>query len=190
MRSNAFRSLVAPLASLALLAATLGLGGCVADAGGDPDDTDSVDISSTEGAITARCQTCALVVQQSIRNVKVGMTVRQVRSILGKPGAISLVKSEIIGTYKVYRYGLTEVSFAGDGVFQIFTTSDKMRTPSDIGVGSSEGAMLASVPGARCRTTRGFRNCVVEGELAGKAVTTFALDRQRITAVSIGLIID
>ncbi len=68
--------------------------------------------------------------------------------------------------------------------------TDKMRTSSDIGVGSSEGAMLAAIPAARCRTTRGFRNCVVGEELPGRTVTTFALDRQRITAISIGLIID
>jgi hypothetical protein len=135
-----------------------------------------------------------IVVQRSIAGVKLGMTAKQVRGVLGKPDAVSYPKDPIQGTVKRYRYGLTEVFIArgNDGrVYAITTRSTRQRTSDGVGVGSSEAAVHAHVDGVHCEGSGSTRICQVGKALPGHRVTTFFISKAgKVKRVSLGFVID
>ena len=146
-------------------------------------------------AMTPAVADAALVVQQSIAGVKLGMTRAQVEAVLGEPSEVNRPTNEIFGRYTELRYGLTSISlFAGTGgeVFNLHTTSKRQRTSHDVGVGSSERALRLHVKGVSCETAYGRRTCIVGRLEPGRVVTTFRVNRRtrRVSSISIGRVID
>jgi hypothetical protein len=135
-----------------------------------------------------------IVVQKSIAGVRLGMTAAQVRTVLGKPDAVTHPKNPIQGTVTRYRYGLTEVFIARgkDGrVFAITTRSARQKTSGGVGVGSSEALVHAHVSGVHCEGSGSTRTCQVGKALPGHRVTTFFISRAgKVKRVSLGLVID
>src|SRR4051812_10275114 len=126
------------------------LTGCAADSSDPADDgvdDESTDPSAqTEDALTEGCSNCTIVPQKSIRGVKMSMTASQVRGVLGKPGKVENLTSEIAGPYKLYTYGLTTISiFVPGKVLEVRTRSPKMKTANGVGVGSSEADVKSKV---------------------------------------------
>jgi hypothetical protein len=137
-----------------------------------------------------------IVPQRGIAGIELKMTRAQVVRAKGRPDAERLVHNELIGRQRMMRYDRTRVLFGGfrrgARVVTIITRDPRQRTRSGVGVGSSEAAVRAGIPGVRCRTEFGFRHCWRGRFRAGKRVTdlTFGGRNRRVTAVSIGFVID
>jgi hypothetical protein len=135
-----------------------------------------------------------IVVQRSIAGVKLGMTAKQVRALLGKPDAVSYPSNPIQGTVKRYRYGLTEVFIARgkDGrVYLVTTRSTRQQTSDGVGVGSSEAAVHAHVKDVHCEGSGATRTCEVGRLLPGHRVTSFFISKAgKVRRVSLGVVID
>lgn len=155
----------------------------------------SVATTIAAGILTAGAADGALVVQQSLAGVKLGMTRAQVEAKLGEPSEVKRPTSEIFGRYTELRFGLTKVSIfdsAEGGVFAVTTTSKKQRTSRDVGVGTSEKVLRQRVKGVRCETFSGFRTCSVGRFEPGRTVTTFRIGRtsKRVASIQLGRVID
>ena len=149
----------------------------------------SDDVGTSEEALSSNL---LMVVGKSMRGVKMDASWRRVRSTLGTPDAVKYRKSEIMGTYKVYRYGLTEFSFApGGGVFSIDTKSPKVKTSTGVGLGSTMAKLKADVRGLQCENYNDYIYCSVGRSLPGEIVTSFSFGRSKtVQAMSIGTVID
>jgi len=145
-------------------------------------------------AVAAAPAGALIVVQRSIAGVKLGMTAKQVREVLGNPDAVSYPSNPIQGTVKRYRYGLTEVfiSRGADGrVYLVTTRSTRQRTSDGVGVGSSETAVHAHIKNVHCQGSGATRICEVGRLLPGHRVTSFFISKAgRVKRVSLGLVID
>jgi hypothetical protein len=134
------------------------------------------------------------VVQRSMKGIRLGMTVREVRDRLGAPDRISFRKDEIQGRVRVYAYGLTRASFSpGDKgrVNAISTTSRHERTSRGIGVGSARAQVADKVAGVRCRVEFGTNHCYLGSFSPGRRVTDFLIGADgRVRRVTIGFVID
>jgi hypothetical protein len=135
-----------------------------------------------------------IVVQRSMKGIRLGMTVREVRDRLGAPDRISFRKDEIQGRVRVYAYGLTRASFSpGDKgrVNAISTTSRHERTSRGIGVGSARAQVADKVAGVRCRVEFGTNHCYLGSFSPGRRVTDFLIGADgRVRRVTIGFVID
>lgn len=133
-------------------------------------------------------------VQRSMKGIRLGMTVREVRDRLGAPDRISFRNDEIQGRVRVYAYGLTRASFSpGDEarVNSISTTSRHERTSRGIGVGSARAQVAGKVPGVRCRVEFGTDHCYVGSFSPGRRVTDFLIGGNgQVRRVTIGFVID
>jgi hypothetical protein len=135
-----------------------------------------------------------IVVQRSMKGIRLGMTVREVRDRLGAPDRISFRSDELQGRVRVYAYGLTRASFSpgDDGrVNSISTTSRHERTSRGIGVGSARSQVARKVPGVRCRLEFGTDHCYLGSFDPGRRVTDFLIGANgRVRRVTIGFVID
>jgi hypothetical protein len=137
-----------------------------------------------------------IVPQRGIAGVRLKMTRAQVVRAKGRPDAERLVRNELIGRQRMMRYGRTRVLFGGfrqgAGVVTIVTRDPGQRTRSGVGTGSSEAALRARIAAARCRTEFGTRHCWTGRFRAGQRVTDFTigLPGRRVTAVTVGFVID
>ena len=141
-------------------------------------------------ALTASSARAVIVVQRSIGGVKLQMTKAQVRAKLGRPMRVRVGSNEF-GTFveKVYRR-VTVTFQSGDRVTAVRTTSPLEHTGRDVGVGSTEAQLKAGVRNVRCRNTPGFKICAGGRFLPGRTVTDFRLRNGRVSAVTIGFVID
>ena len=130
--------------------------------------------------------------QRSMKGIRLGMTVREVRDRLGAPDRISFRSDELQGRVRVYAYGLTRASFSPGGrVNSISTTSRHERTSRGIGVGSARSQVARKVPGVRCRLEFATDHCYVGSFDPGRRVTDFLIDANgRVRRVTIGFVID
>jgi len=149
------------------------------------------------GALAAAAATPAaarLVPGRGMKGVTIGMTVAQVRDRLGLPDKKAFPTSEIMGRFRVYRYGLTRISMdrgARGKVFQLDTTSPRERTSSGVGVGSTEAQVVRGVAGARCLLEFGYRHCYAGRWEPGRIVTDFAISSAgTVKRVTVGRVID
>lgn len=137
----------------------------------------------------------SLVPQGSIRGVKVGMTVAQVRERLGTPASDRPTRHPILGLTRTLRYGQLTVSFDGRAstspATAVMTESRTDRTAAGLGVGSTERQLRAGIKGLRCETSLGYRTCTLGVLRPGRLVTDFSLTSAgRVKRVTLGRVID
>lgn len=127
--------------------------------------------------------------QRGMVQVTLGMKPARVRSILGAPPKIRRA-SNTFGPYSIYKYRGVAVTFQGGKTVAIETSAKKVRTPSGVGVGSTEGAVRSGVRGTRCRTDAGVRHCFLGTFTPGKRVTDFFFKKGVVRRVVIGFVLD
>lgn len=137
----------------------------------------------------------SLVTQGSIRGVKVGMTLTQVRERLGNPTSNRATRHPILGLTRTLRYGQLTVVFDGRAstapVTAVVTESRADRTASGLGVGSTERQLRSGLKGLKCKTELGYRTCVLGVLRPGRLVTDFSLSTSgRVKRVTLGRVID
>jgi hypothetical protein len=133
----------------------------------------------------------AIVPQQGIAGVGIGMSRAEVEAALGAP--LRAVRgSNDFGRFTELVYPhLVRVTLQGDeAVTAVRTTGRFERTAAGVGVGSTIGAVRARVDRVRCRTELGFRHCFVGRFVPGARVTDFAIRDGRVVRVVVGVVID
>jgi hypothetical protein len=137
----------------------------------------------------------AIVPQEGIKGLKLGMTVADVRGVLGKPDRFRVVRSEVAGRLREWRYGLTRVTFDGTAadakVLSLDTRSRTERTAEGVGVGSRKATVKRKVSDVRCLVEFSYDHCFVGAWRPGEIVTDFAIDRRgRVARVTVGRVVD
>ena len=130
-------------------------------------------------------------VDRGIAGARLGNTRAQVRAALGPPAQVRNGANDF-GRFTVFRYpGAITVSFQGRRrVSTVTTTGPGDRTGRGVGVGSTEAAVRARVPGVRCETIAGARSCHTGRFVAGRRVTDFLLRNGRVRRVTVGFVLD
>jgi hypothetical protein len=146
--------------------------------------------AAVAAVVVAASASAAIVPQQGIAGVKIGMTQAKVRSVLGAPKSVKHGSNDF-GKYTILKYGGLQALFQGNATLtSVSTTRTSERTASGIGVGSSEGQVKAKIKGVKCVSDSGFRHCYLGRFTAGHRVTDFAIKRGKVTRVDVGLVID
>lgn len=132
-----------------------------------------------------------IVPQRGIAGIALNMTQAQVREVAGEPRGTERGSNDF-GPFTLWTYrDRVTVGFQGDDrVTSVDTTGRRERTSRGVGVGSSERYVRRRVRGARCRTQYGSRFCRVGRLLPRRRVTSFLIERNRVTRVGIGFVID
>lgn len=131
-----------------------------------------------------------IVIGKGIGGVALGMSQAQVRARLGPPARVERGRNDF-GPYVVLHYPTLTVRFqAVRGASSVSTTSPRERTPSGVGVGSTRAELRAKVPGIRCQRELGVDHCWVGRFQPGRVVTDFLLRKDRVSRVTIGVVID
>ena len=134
--------------------------------------------------------TARVVPQRGIAGVELNMSKAEVRAQLGQPRSVRRGRN-IFGVWVTYRYRGIQVTFQGGvRVSSVYTTLRRERTPSSVGVGSTEAFLRARLRGERCRTESQFRHCWLGSFRPGKTVTDFSIRRGRVTRVVVGFVLD
>lgn len=136
-----------------------------------------------------------IVPQESIKGVKLDMTVGDVRALLGGPDRFRTVRSEFAGRVREWRYGLTTITFDGTAadakVTTVSTRSRAERTAAGVGVRSTKRTVRSRVPNVRCLVEFNYDHCFVGRWRAGEVVTDFSIDsRGRVSRVTLGRVLD
>jgi hypothetical protein len=131
-----------------------------------------------------------IVVQKGIAGVDVRMTKAQVRAKLGTPKRVENGRNDF-GRYTNFVYPRVTVLFqSGSKVTAVRTTSPLERTAVGVGVGATEVKVKAGVPGVRCATLSGARQCVVGVFKPGRVVTVFQMNKGHVGTVVVGIVVD
>lgn len=130
-------------------------------------------------------------VDKGIAGARIGNTVAQVHAALGVPASVHNGSNDF-GRFReeTYAGGLVVDYQGARAVSSVTTTGLGDRTAKGIGIGSTEAAVRANVPGVRCETTSGSRSCHTHTFTAGRRVTDFFIKRGKVTRVSLGVVID
>jgi hypothetical protein len=130
-------------------------------------------------------------VDRGIAGARLNNTKKEVRAALGKPRTVVRGSNEF-GKFLEYRFrGGIRVFFQGRRqVTDATTTGLGDRTRRGVGVGSTEAAVVAKVPGVTCDTIAGFRSCHTHQFLPGQRVTDFQIVNGKVSRVSVGFVID
>jgi hypothetical protein len=131
-------------------------------------------------------------VQKGITGIRLGMSQAQVKAGLGNPGRTKTGHNDFGPfTQFLYRGGIT-ITFQGDtNVTAVAIAGHTDRTPSGVGVGSTEQQVKKGVRGVKCQTLAAVRDCHAGAFLPGRRVTDFILGPNgRVTRVTIGFVID
>lgn len=145
--------------------------------------------------LSARLPCTRLIVpQKSIAGVKLDMTEGQVAAIVGQPDRTRVNTHPIFGTSTVasYRAAGIDAVFVAGRVTSVSTTSSGLRTPRDVGVGSTRRAVRNRVNAVRCeRFSRAWSSCYVGSYRAGTVVTDFRINASgTVRRVTIGYVVD
>ena len=132
----------------------------------------------------------AIVPQKGIAGVDVRMTKAKVRAKLGAPKRIVNGKNDF-GRYTTFVYPRVTVLFqGGTKVTAVRTMSALERTATGVGVGATEAKVKAGVPGVKCATVNGARQCVVGVFKPGRVVTAFQIRKGHVNTVVVGIVVD
>lgn len=123
---------------------------------------------------------------KSVAGVRLGMTQAQVRAVLGPPPRVVRDATEL-GPFTQFRYRrLDVIFFRHTRVTSLITTRTAERTAAGVGVGSTEAAVVAGVPGVACRGAANTRACEVgDPSRKGARVTAFDLRAGRVWQVAV-----
>ena len=147
-------------------------------------------LAAAVAALAATTTGAAIVPQQGIAGVKIGMTRAKVRSVLGKPISVKRGSNDF-GKYTIFKYAGLQTEFQGNTTLTgVSTTRRSERTATGIGVGSTQAQVKAKVKGVKCATDGGFRHCYLGKFRAGRHVTDFAIKRGKVSRVNVGVVID
>jgi hypothetical protein len=117
--------------------------------------------------------------QKGMSGLWLGMTKAQVQSKLGRP----------IGTGGGrFYYARVWVGFRLGRVAEVTTTRSTERTPSGVGVDSSEADVRRAYPAVVCGPSAGFRRCRLGSGRPGTRATDFLLGRGRVLQVTVQLL--
>ncbi len=110
---------------------------------------------------------------------------------LGRPRRVANGRNDF-GRFRqeTYAGGIVVFYQGARRVTSVVTTGLGDRTARGIGVGSSEAAVRANVPGVRCETTAGSRSCHTGTFTAGRRITDFFIRRGKVARVTVGFVID
>jgi len=130
-------------------------------------------------------------IDKGIAGARLGNTVAQVHAALGRPSRVANGSNDF-GRFRQETYkGGIEVFYQGARtVSSVVTTGLGDRTAKGVGVGSTESAVRAGVPGVRCETTAGSRSCHTHTFTAGRRVTDFFIKSGKVTRVTVGIVVD
>jgi hypothetical protein len=130
-------------------------------------------------------------VDRGIAGARLGNTRAEVRAALGTPAKTTSGTNDF-GPWIQYSFsGGVRVFFQGKtSVTSVATSGLGDRTAKGVGVGSSEAAVKAKVPGVKCENLGMIRSCHTGAFLAGKRVTDFRMDGGKVSSVSVGFVID
>jgi hypothetical protein len=127
---------------------------------------------------------------RGIAGARIGNTKAEVRAALGTPRSVVKRDGEFGRTTTfAYRGGL-RVIFLEGRVTLAGTTGRGDRTNRGVGVGSTEQAVKAKVPGVTCATFEGTRLCQRGAEEPGQRGTIFFIEGGRVTRVDVAVLID
>jgi hypothetical protein len=127
---------------------------------------------------------------RGIAGARIGNGKAQVRAALGKPRR-AVDRNGEFGRTTTFTYrGGIRVIFLEGRVTLATTTGRGDRTARGIGVGSTERAVKAKVPGVRCQTFEGVRLCQRGAREAGQRGTIFFLEGGKVTRVDVAVLID
>jgi hypothetical protein len=127
---------------------------------------------------------------RGIAGARIGNTKAEVRAALGAPRSVVKRKGEF-GRTTTYAYrGGVRVIFLEGRVTLAGTTGRGDRTRRGIGVGSTEQAVKAKVPGVTCETFEGTRLCQRGAREPGQQGTIFFIEGNRVTRVDVAVLID
>ena len=130
-------------------------------------------------------------VDRGIAGARLGNTRAEVRAALGTPAKTTSGTNEF-GPWIQYTFsGGVRVFFQNKtSVTSVDTTGLGDRTSKGVGVGSSEAAVKAKVPGVKCESLGSARSCHTNDFLPGKRITDFRIKSGKVTSVSVGFVID
>ncbi len=132
----------------------------------------------------------AIVPQHSIAGVSIGMSEKQIRAKLGPPSRVRTGSNDF-GPWRQLVYRRVLVSFQGwNEVTGLRTTLPTQRTAGGLGVGSTLAQLRKGLTGETCRREFGVHHCWVGRWDAGRIVTDFRLEKERVSSVSIARVID
>jgi hypothetical protein len=130
-------------------------------------------------------------VDEGIAGARLGNSRDEVRAALGRPASVRRGTNDF-GPWLQYRYaGGIRVFFQGRRtVTGVTTTGRGDRTARGVGVGSTEAAVAARVPGVTCETIAGGRSCHTGDFEPGATVTDFVIRGGRVQRITVGIVID
>jgi hypothetical protein len=130
-------------------------------------------------------------VDRGIAGARLGSTTAQVHAALGRPSRAQRGRNDF-GTFvqETYAGGIVVFYQGSRSVSSVATSGLGDRTAKGVGVGSSESAVRANVPGVRCETSAGARSCHTHDFVPGRRVTDFLIRRGKVVRVSVGFVID
>jgi len=147
-------------------------------------------LAAAVAALAGSTAGAAIVPQQGVGGIKIGMTQAKVRSVLGKPTSVKRGSNDF-GKYTIFRYAGLRADFQGNtSLTSVSTTRRSERTAAGIGVGSTEAQVKAKIKGVKCVTDSGFRHCYLGKFRAGRRVTDLAIKRGKVSRVNVGVVID
>jgi hypothetical protein len=130
-------------------------------------------------------------VDRGIAGARLGNTRAEVRAALGTPSKTTSGTNEF-GAWVQYTFsGGVRVIFQGKTRdTSVQTTRHGDPTSKGVGVGSSEAAVKAKVPGVKCENLGSARSCHTNDFLPGKRITDFRIKSGKVSSVSVGFVID
>jgi hypothetical protein len=151
----------------------------------------ALSVACCAALVGAGAAQAVIIPQSSIAGIKLGMTRAEVRAHSGEPSTILHAMNDF-GSYTVFRYFRLRVTFQGNaGATAVSTTRRRQETPAGIHVLSTETALRAAYPGARCRTEfRNIRHCWIGRFRPGRRVTDFRISTGLVRNILVGFVID